>query len=577
MGSVTAANVNDNKNLQNKSISNTSSKSASYNNSTVHAIKNVQTKKSGIVPGKGCCSVLVHVKNGYDVYSFRRDSEYTANLYLTKTKWYGKDALEEYKTTNGNFFHTIISKNGWIIGAGGPDIPYLNKQLMDLAGKTSTSGHITSNTINSATNILKKLGMGHFIIKAPNDEVGLVTYNGGSLKTSLFKMANGQYVSVPNSPSCYRTGFTSTTDPVASSIHLAMTDRWGVNRRNIMTYQVQNVRDLINDSTLIKIYASDSRGTPDNIVFNGKLINKYTIPRAPNKKLIGQIDLKDTVKIPKGLTGEIINGANIAYKTSFSSDGKLTTITFNPSSSTLHYQISSMMTSGIMGYGKYATVVVTGMDTKSRIMHKTNYYYNDLFIKGKLTLSSVNGNVFYNSNSFKKGSQIFEKISGKISSKITFNGYLQTDIGSSKGKEFYKNSSVNIKYLNNGNFYGTTLSKIKFYNKNYGGVYKVIKTATTSTTAYTNNIYTRKTGITSYYKRNSKGDMIGLLINGSSAGTEKIGTSTVSYNGKINIKPKHDARDIYNEGYVTGNYYEQTTSSTLVLNKITPLYESLII
>ena len=153
MGSVTAANINDNKNFQTNSL-NSSSKSTSYNNST-HALKNFQTKKSGIVPGHGCCSVLVHVKNGYDVYSFRRDSEYTANLYLTKTKWYGKDALEEYKTTNGNFFHTIITKNGWIIGAGGPDIPYLNKQLMDMAGKTTVSGHITPKTINSATNILK--------------------------------------------------------------------------------------------------------------------------------------------------------------------------------------------------------------------------------------------------------------------------------------------------------------------------------------------------------------------------------------------------------------------------------------
>ena len=393
--------------------------------------------------------------------------------------------------------------------------------------------------------------MGHFIIKAPNDVVGLVTYNGGGLKTSLFKMANGQYVSVPNSPSCYRSGFTSTTDPVTSSLHLAMTDRWGVNRRNIMTYQVQNVRDLINDSTLIKIYASDSRGTPDNIVFNGKLINKYTIPRAPNKKLIGQIDLKDTTKIPKGLTGEIINGANIAYKSSFSADGK--TNYCNIQSFNIHFTLSNIQYYGvrIMGYGRYSTVVVTGMDTKNRIVHKTNYYYNDLFIKGKLTLSNVNGNIFYNSNSFKKGSQIFEKIRGKISSKITFNGYLQTDMGSNNGQEFYKISSMNIKYWNNGNFYGTTLSKIKFYNQNYGGVYKVIKTATTSTTTYTNNIYTRKTGITSYYKRNSKGDMLDLLTNGSFAGTEKIGTTKFSYNGKINIKPKTDARDIYNEGYVT--------------------------
>jgi hypothetical protein len=138
MGSVAATNINDNNSIQTKSSSNISSVQISHQNTTVTThLKQVKSKKLVIVPGTGCCSVLVHVKNGYDVFSFRRDSVYSANLYITKTRWYGKDTLEEYKTTNGNFFHTIISKNGWIVGAGGPDVPYLNKQLMDLAGKTS--------------------------------------------------------------------------------------------------------------------------------------------------------------------------------------------------------------------------------------------------------------------------------------------------------------------------------------------------------------------------------------------------------------------------------------------------------
>jgi hypothetical protein len=100
------------------------------------------------------------------------------------------DTIKEYKTTNGYFFHTIVSKDGWIVAAGGPDVPRLNRELENLAGRTSASGHITSNTLNSAYSILKRLGMGHFIIKAPNNDVGLVIYNGWSTKKSFFKMAN---------------------------------------------------------------------------------------------------------------------------------------------------------------------------------------------------------------------------------------------------------------------------------------------------------------------------------------------------------------------------------------------------
>ena len=578
MGSVAATNINDNNSIQTKSSSNISSVQISHQNTTVTThLKQVKSKKLVIVPGTGCCSVLVHVKNGYDVFSFRRDSVYSANLYITKTRWYGKDTLEEYKTTNGNFFHTIISKNGWIVGAGGPDVPYLNKQLMDLAGKTSVSGHITSSTINTATSILKKMGMGHFLIKAPNDEVGLVTYNGGSLKTSLFKMANGQYVSVPNSPSCYRTGFISTTDPVASSIHLAQTDRWGVNRRNIMTYQVQNVKDLVNYSTLIKVYASDSRGTPDNIVFNGISIGKYTLPRAPNKKFIGQMVLKDNVKIPNTINGEIINGANIAYKSSFSSDGKTANINFNSASSTLHYQVSSKIMSGNSGYGTYTTVVETGVDSKGRLVHRTVYYYNNRFIQSKLTLSTTGGSLFYSSNSVKKGAMIFDTVSGKINSKISFSGHLNTVVDSINGQDIYKNSTVNLTYLNNGAFYGNTVSKIKFYYQNYGGIYQLIKKSSTSITSYKSYSYTRKAGITSYYTRDNNGKLVGLLFKGTSAGNEEVGGVVVNYTGNINIKPMHDASDIYNEGYLIKKYNEQLKSTSAVLNKILPFYESLIL
>jgi hypothetical protein len=258
---------------------------------SVSTSKNVIVAKATpkIIRGSGCCSVLVHVKKGYDVFAFRRDATYAANLYIKRSKWYGKDTIKEYKTVHGYFFHTIVSTGGWIVATGGPDIPSLNRKLEALAGRTSVSGHITHSTLNSAYSILRREGMGHFIIKAPNGNVGLVIYNGGRTKEALFKMGNGNYVSVPNSPSYYRSGYTSTVNPVSSAIHLETTDRWGANRRNIITYQVMNTNYI----TQVKIWASTCRGTPDNIYFGGKKIGKYTLPKIPNKKYIGQVNLQN--------------------------------------------------------------------------------------------------------------------------------------------------------------------------------------------------------------------------------------------------------------------------------------------
>jgi hypothetical protein len=307
IGSSTAASVTDTNVLQIKSVN-----GLNLDINDIHSTKSIDNKlssktlrivvKRGVYTN-GCCSVLVHIKKGHDVFSFRRDSTYAANLYFQGLNWYGKETIKEFKTTNGYFFHTIISRDGWIISTGGLDIPYLNKKLENLAGRTVSSNHITSSTVNSAYDVLKSMGIGHFIIKAPNDDLGLVMYNGGSTKKALFKMGNGQYVSVPNHPAYYRNGYTSTTNPVFSAINLATTDRWGVNRRNIITYEVTNYKGKVNNSTLVKIWASTCRGTPDNIIFRGKTIEGYKLPKIPNKKFIGQIILKNHDVIPKGIFG----------------------------------------------------------------------------------------------------------------------------------------------------------------------------------------------------------------------------------------------------------------------------------
>ena len=57
-------------------------------------------------------------------------------------------------------------------------------------------------------------------------------------------------------------------------------------------------KEKANYSSQVKIWASNCRGTPDNIIFNGHLIKGNSLPRIPNRKYIGQVNLKNS-KIAK--------------------------------------------------------------------------------------------------------------------------------------------------------------------------------------------------------------------------------------------------------------------------------------
>lgn len=258
--------------------------------------ENTKTDKNKL--GSGCCSVVLQGNNNSFAYAYRRDSTYSADLYIKKTKLYGKEAIKEYKLTNGYFFHTIVVKDGWFIGTGGSDIPYINRNLEDLGGKIASKDKITNNDMKTAQQNLKKLGIGHFIIKSPEGNVGFAIYNRGYTKTSVFKMKEGEYVSVPNSPSSYRKGSytVNKTRLVDAVIYIAATDKWGVNRRNIISYDVKK----IGNATNVKIWASNDNGKyvgrktnrADNIIYKGIKTKAGSIPIIPNKKYIGEAILK---------------------------------------------------------------------------------------------------------------------------------------------------------------------------------------------------------------------------------------------------------------------------------------------
>lgn len=297
IGNVAAAESSTASNLNGSHMNSTTHLANESNFTSINSEGTKKTPKAANSKlNSGCCSVLLHVRKGVDVFSYRRDSTYAANLHIIKTKWYGKEAVKEYKTTNGYFFHTIIAKNGWIVSAGGPDIVWINKNLESLAGRISVKGHITKTDINSAYALLRKAKLGHFLIKDPSGNVGLAIYSYGRSKVKLFKMKEGEYVVVPNNPRYYKQGIISKKSiSVSSAVYLAGTDRYGVNRRNVITYEVKNV----SNSTEVSVWGSYDGGKlikryigkPDNVIFRGHEIYAGTLPRIPSRKYIGKVTL----------------------------------------------------------------------------------------------------------------------------------------------------------------------------------------------------------------------------------------------------------------------------------------------
>ncbi|UTB33536.1 MAG: hypothetical protein NKF70_04670 [Methanobacterium sp. ERen5] len=117
MGSASAANTTNVKHSNSQNISNLHFKLISnHYNSTTSTIKKVNGAKNQIVPGYGCCSVLVHVKKGYDVYSFRRDSVYTAPCTLRKLIGTGKMLWKNTRQPTDTFSIQLYPKmDGYLV------------------------------------------------------------------------------------------------------------------------------------------------------------------------------------------------------------------------------------------------------------------------------------------------------------------------------------------------------------------------------------------------------------------------------------------------------------------------------
>jgi len=261
----------------------------------------------------GCCLVLISLGANHDIIAYRRDAEYPADIKIEKTRLGGYNAIHQYKTKNGYFNHLIITENGWMIGIGGRDNETINKKLEKLGIDITSKKRIEEKDMEQANKILKENGWGFFIIKSPDGNVGLTSYDGriGADITKISKMKEGEYIKITNNPNYYQEGMFEEfdSDPLNAAFEIAATDTFGLNRRDIITYEYRQGE--------VKVWASFDGGTlvegtfgsPDNIIFLGRKIDGGKLPRIPHKIFLGNETFKEKSKkpsIPSTLTPWII-------------------------------------------------------------------------------------------------------------------------------------------------------------------------------------------------------------------------------------------------------------------------------
>ncbi len=275
-------------NLKNIVNLNESSKLNSTDEDTVHASNDTSNDT-------GCCSVLIHVGPGHDVLSYRRDSANSADILIDRIDFGGQNAIKEYKVQGGYFTHTIITENGWIIGIGGKDDSNTTKRLEQLASCIISKDHIEKGDINMANTIIEKNGWGHFLIKSPDDNVGITScdYRVHKSMVKLFKMKDGDYIKVPNNPRYYGKGKFSrfSKDPDNAAIRIIGNDIYGQSRKDVITYDYDYKKVSIWASFDGGAFLGGPHGNPDNIQYIGNEIDGNDLPVIPCKKFLGEEDL----------------------------------------------------------------------------------------------------------------------------------------------------------------------------------------------------------------------------------------------------------------------------------------------
>ena len=249
----------------------------------------------------GCCSVMLQLNGTDSMMSFRRDAGNQAEIFIENITWHGHKAVKQYKTDAGYFCQVIVTEDGWTIGYGGIDDGEDNKKIENIsASMLNENNTISESTLANICNIKAAYGIGHFLIKAPNGNYGLATAT--SYQTG--KLDPGEYISIPNRIQFMRTGTIplNSSDKVSSMVDLAISDGFGLTRRDVTTFNFHHIENETFNASVVDMYLSNDDGSmyglstaglADNVHFNNTTINASSIPIAPKYMKIGTVEFLD--------------------------------------------------------------------------------------------------------------------------------------------------------------------------------------------------------------------------------------------------------------------------------------------
>lgn len=241
----------------------------------------------------GCCSIVLQMDGKETLFSYRRDSNVTADVHIVKTDWYGKEVIKQYKDEDGYFCHVIVTSDGWVAGLGGIDDGDDNKKCEKILAKMiCEDGKISESELSKIQEIKQPYGRGHVLIKDPDGNYGFA--NVDKLKTG--KIEPGHYISIPNNYSLSRAGDVNVNDENKVKVmnELGRSDLYGLDRREIVTYDFQpgnmtNITDVYVSNEDGSLLGVNYRQCIDDVYFQDELTAGKQIPVAPNYKDLGSI------------------------------------------------------------------------------------------------------------------------------------------------------------------------------------------------------------------------------------------------------------------------------------------------
>jgi hypothetical protein len=269
--------------------------------------KNKVTMKVKSCVGEDCCSFFLQVSGTEAVAGFRRDNTAMTTITVKEDKLGGIPVI---KHTNANgFVHLIVFANGWIVGNGGLDSHDFINSMEKLAVDMVKSNKIKMSSLKKIYRYKRSINFGHFSIKAPNGQYAVVWKN----KIITGKLKPGEFSCSPNFKEYYRhsTYKKYSTNPAKAAIKVGATDKYGVNRRQIVALHWKTTTDKnFKTTSSIKAYVANDNGRyvgvssgwrVDNVRFKDKFFSSSKIPKVPSMKYMGSHsfgNIDSLVKIP---------------------------------------------------------------------------------------------------------------------------------------------------------------------------------------------------------------------------------------------------------------------------------------